>query len=159
MYRACIAHPVIPMTTLGLALPRKQVLALARAPRPSKLKEMAQVLRHATWSITGKWEQLSPDEKDILRHLAHELAEPKPAGILKTFRAVLWLMRAGYDSMADYIKAFEAFKDVLLDVIEREHPEYEATMANAVAEAIKSSSSPMTAGEFRGWLGIPENSR
>jgi hypothetical protein len=146
------------MTTLGLALPREQVLALARAPRASKLKEMTQALRQVTWSITGNWEQLSPDEKDILRHLAHEIAEPKPVGFLKTARAVLWLMFAGYDSLAEYIKAFDAFKDAVLDVLEREHPEYGSTMANAVTEAMESSSPPMTAGEFRGWLGVSDDS-
>lgn len=148
------------MTTLGLALPREQVLALARerAPRPSNWQEMAQALRHLTWSITGKWAQLSPDEKDILRHLAHEIAEPKPVGIWKKLQVLIWLMFISYESFAEYIKAFEAFKDALFDVIEREHPDYEATMANAVTEAKESSLSPMTAGEFREWLGASDRS-
>jgi hypothetical protein len=146
------------MTTLGLALPREQVLALARAPSPSKLQEIAQALRQVTWSITGKWDQLSPDEKDILRYLAHEIAEPKPLGISKKFRILVWVMFASYESLTEYIKAFDAFKDALFDVIEREHPEYDATMANAVTEAMESSLSPMTAGEFREWLGASDRS-
>ena len=64
------------------------------------------------------------------------------------------LIRGETDVLTDYFNALIRLKNAVLGAIEREHPDYDQTMAEVVQEALaKSGDSPaMTPDEFCEWL-------
>jgi hypothetical protein len=139
------------------ALDSREFHTLTHTPRPSELDEHTQCIRQATKIIDTQWEELSQEDREFFRGLARDLVDPPPVGIFTRLRLAFLVLRAGLDSFSEYMDEAVRLKETLLDVIEREHPDYDEIMTATVTEALNSTLPSMSSKEFRERLGLSDN--
>jgi len=126
----------------------------------SKLRSIAQNTEALATAVENKWEDFSDQERELLKALIYAsiINQDGNQGFfasLRTRLSLAWMLICGEtDVLTDYFKALIRLKNAVLGAIEREHPDYEQTMAEVVQEALaKSGDRPaMTPDEFCEWL-------
>ncbi|NJK69445.1 MAG: hypothetical protein HC789_10655 [Microcoleus sp. CSU_2_2] len=125
----------------------------------SRLRLIAQKAEALATAVENKWEDFSDVERDLLKALIytsiiHQDGNQGFWASLRTRLSLAWMLICGEtDVLADYFRALIRLKNAVLGAIEKEHPDYEQTMAEVVQETLAKSGLPaMTPDEFCEWL-------
>ena len=138
------------------SLDPKQVLQLVR-PRtadPDMLHLLAGRASFLAAAVEESWDVLEPKTKEALRAFAHVAVHERLYSSL-TERAyhVVLVLKGETGALAAFVAAVEKLVRAVVDAIEREHPEYQKAVAEAVESGLAAASQPgMNPEEFREWL-------
>lgn len=122
----------------------------------SRLKDLAR----SALALATKVEDFSPEERNLIEAIIYESITERTnirsfISDLSFRLSLAWILIKGEtDALIEYFNALQRLKVVVLNAIEREHPEYEQKMTAALQSALAESanSSAMTTEEFRDWL-------
>ena len=137
-----------------------QQISQAHTISSSKLRSLAQKAEGLATAVEKKWDDFSDRDRELLKAWIYTSIINKDGteGFLVSLRTRLslaWiLIRGETDALADYLNALIRLKNAELGAIEKEHPNYEQTMAEVVQKALaKSGDRPaLTPDEFCEWL-------
>ena len=135
------------------------VLLYPRTVKASRLYELTRLARALDKEIREQWTNIPVEKRELLKAMAYSSIEPKK-DLQTVFLAlvgaivVAWaLIRGEKEALLTYVDACNSLIQSILDAIEREHPDYEPTVAHALDEAINNNPYPaMGANEFQSWL-------
>ncbi|MEG4109872.1 hypothetical protein [Microcoleus sp. S13_C5] len=130
-----------------------------RTSSPSKLWELAEKANNLAVKIEGRWDQIPPETRELLKIFAYAVIEP-PQGIKGIFLDFLgrvdWafalfliVLKGEKEGLIAYIGAFERLLNAILSGIEREDIAYEKALSEALEETFGGleTSEAMTAEE------------
>lgn len=137
-----------------------QQISQAHTISSSKLRLLAQKAEGLATAVEKKWDDFSAQERELLKALIYTsiINQDGTEGFVASLRTRLslaWiLIRGETDALADYLNALIRLKNAVLGAIEKEHPNYEQTMAEVVQEALAKSGDclALTPDEFCEWL-------
>ncbi len=124
-----------------------------KTARPSKYRFYAQVLHVLTHAVEQHWNEMDERFRHLLRVFVACTFEPKGVftkwDMLLSSSSVLVAFVVDREAVGQYIAAASVARKAVLTAIERESPEYQGTLAAAIAEVTKGTTgrSTMTARE------------
>lgn len=126
----------------------------------SRLKDLARSALALATKVEKEWSDFSPEERNLIEAIIYESITERTnirsfISNLSFRLSLAWILIKGEtDALIEYFNALQRLKVVVLNAIEREHPEYEQKMTAALQSALAESvnSSAMTTEEFRDWL-------
>ncbi|MBD2773672.1 hypothetical protein [Iningainema tapete] len=135
-------------------------ISLPRTISSSQLRVLARRSEALAIAVEKQWEDFSPQERSLLEAIIYTLIAERRGiiGLLSSLSARLslaWILIKGeIDALIDYLNALQRLRNAVLTAIEKEHPEYEQKVTEALQEAFSEfdNSSAMTPEDFREWL-------
>ncbi len=115
-------------------------------------------MNELTLEVKSQWAKLSPELQDALKVFAYHEPETRPKSLadrLRGFRSSVALgrvLRKQPELVREYLNAANNLTEAILDAIERENPEHQETVAQAIEEAFSDTNNrTMNAEEAREW--------
>lgn len=126
-----------------------------RLKTPSQLQSYSAKLQFLTDLVEDNWETLPDSTRKAIRVYAYSLMDRKPT-FWGHVKSLLFLYRVwtSKEVLADFLSALVRLDNVVLDLIEKEHSTYFATLNRAIGEVESNllDSQPMTTDELREWM-------
>lgn len=138
----------------AIALRNDDVRLIRRAQtKASQVALATSTMLRIAHVVEQSWERICDPERDLLRELARMMANPPRPSILGRVRFAAWAFRsAGEEEMREFFAAGDRLKEVLLDAIEREHPNYADFVARGLSEALDGRSTAVASDKISEWL-------
>lgn len=138
---------------VALALIRDDVRAIEAATRKaSRISWATDAMVRVTRAVEHEWDVLPECDRELLRGVARLFVTPPRQSITTRVRFAWWRLRSDMSELEEFILAGVRLRDALLDVVEREHPKYDAFVADALAEAVRSPGTRVKPGKIGEWL-------
>lgn len=126
----------------------------------SQLRDLTRIINTLANSVENNWKNFSLEARSVIEAVVYKSIARNHdiPGFALPFRVRLslaWILIKGEtEAVNDYLNALHRLKIAVLDAVEREHPEYEKKMTEALQEVfIKPDNSPVIKSEdFRDWL-------
>ena len=117
-------------------------LSATRTTEPSRLRELAQRAEEAAVFVDNHWETLDEEQRRTLHAFICLIVDP-PKGITGRLRALRSAFRFGrirfnedQDALFDFAIAQRHLINAILSAIERDNPEYQKALTEAVEGAV-----------------------
>ena len=120
-----------------------------RTSEPSAYWTFAKIADAVAESIELRWPELDPPVREAAA-LMVEMTFQKPPlfEFMKRTFYVAWAYRKDPEAVSSYFGSMQRARSAILRAIEREHSDYDATLCNAIEEAVSGGDRPrMTAAE------------
>jgi hypothetical protein len=125
-----------------------------------QLKYLARAANALANSVENEWNNFPIEARRVIESIVYQSIDKRRdiRGTVLPFRVRLslaWILIKGEtDAVNDYLNALQRLKIAVLDAVEREHPEYEKKMTEALQEVLTKSdnSCVIKAEDFRDWL-------
>jgi hypothetical protein len=128
--------------------------------KQSELNRLAKVCDDLADEVERHWDRVSPELRDLLKAFAYSGFEKQSGWRVKftqipsVFYALILVYQGGTEALGAYFSAAARLKRAVLSALERDSEAYKKDVAEAVSDAFekRSTTSPMTPEQFRGWL-------
>ncbi len=117
-------------------------LSATRTVEASRMRELAQTAERLAVAVETNWEKLEDQHRAQLAALMYSVLEPNPGlagkarALRSAFRYALIRFREDQDALFDFAIAQRRLINAILSAVERENPEYQKTLAEAVESSL-----------------------
>lgn len=125
---------------------------------PAGLAEYARLAERWAHKVQRRWPELPSEVREVLTAFAYYVSEP-PQGVVGQWRRFSGRIRLAYvllrgqeEVLREFLNAVDHLVNAVLTAIERENPQYEEDLKDAVLEAfVQTGGRRMTAEEAGEW--------